>query len=294
MSEESQMDTLAYSSRMLSWAPLGKFVFVIVVLIVNICTESMIVPFITLAIGLILMAYSTNFKIPFFIGLALAEAILILIIGSGVISISGNPAEPAVWQGHILWVQIYMTQASFNQAWLILFRGIAGMAVMMSFATSTPIPHLSQALRQLHLPREISELVVLIYRYGFLLLERMEAMWNAAHSRMGFNGFMNTMKTTASIAMGIFTSSSNLADKAQIALDCRNYQGVFPVYNMPPKMGVKWLLVSALAFACIYFIGTQTLGWINMFEFCNSIRLFFVELFQFIDIHSIFGGVFFE
>lgn len=266
MSEESQMDTLAYSSRMLSWAPLGKFVFVIVVLIVNICTESMIVPFITLGIGIILMAYSTNFKIPFFIALALLEALLILAIGAGVISVTGDPNEPAIWDGQLLWITVHMTEASFNKAWLILFRGVAGMAVMMSFATSTPIPHLSQALRQLHLPREICELVVLIYRYGFLLLERMESMWDAAHSRMGFNGFMNSIKTVAAIAMGIFTSSSNLADKAQIALDCRNYQGVFPVYNMPPRMGLKWILASIIIFAAIFYIGTQTVGWINMYD----------------------------
>lgn len=264
MSEETQMDTLAYSSRMLSWAPLGKFLFVIAILIVNIVTNSMMVPFVTLAIGLILMAYSTNFKIPFFVALALAEAVLILAIGSGMISITGDKADPAIWETHLLWFDIYMTHDSFNKAWLVMFRGVAGMAVMMSFATSTPIPHLSQALKQIHMPREVSELVVLIYRYGFLLLERMDSMWEAAHCRMGFNGFMNTMRTTASIAVGIFTSSSNLADKAQIALDCRNYQGFFPIYNAPPKLGIKWIVVTIVAVVLIYVFGMYTEDWIDM------------------------------
>lgn len=264
MSEETQMDTLAYSSRMLSWAPLGKFLFVIAILIVNIVTNSMMVPFVTLAIGLVLMAYSTNFKIPFFVALALAEAVLILAIGSGMISITGDKADPAIWETHLLWFDIYMTHDSFNKAWLVMFRGVAGMAVMMSFATSTPIPHLSQALKQIHMPREVSELVVLIYRYGFLLLERMDSMWEAAHCRMGFNGFMNTMRTTASIAVGIFTSSSNLADKAQIALDCRNYQGFFPIYNAPPKLGIKWIVVTIVAVVLIYVFGMYTEDWIDM------------------------------
>lgn len=264
MSEEAQMDALAYSSRMLHWAPLGKLLFVITVLIVNICTNSMMVPFITLAIGLGLMAYSTNFKIPFFIALALAEAILILAIGCGMISITGDAGTEAFWDTNILWMHVHMTEDSFNKAWLVLFRGFAGMAVMMSFATSTPIPHLSQALKQIHMPTEVSELVVLIYRYGFLLIERMEVMWNAAACRMGFNGFMNTMRTTASIAVGIFISSSNMADKAQIALECRNYKGVFPVYNEPPKVGLKWILVSAATFAGIFVFGLYTEGWVNM------------------------------
>ncbi len=257
------MDTLAYSSRMLSWAPLGKLLFVIVVLIVNITTSSMLVPFVTLAIGLILMAYSTNFRIPFIIALALAEAFVILVFGCGMVSISGTSGE-VLWDTQVLWIHIHMTVDSFNKAWLILFRGVAGIAVMMAFATSTPIPHLSQALRQIRMPKEVSEIIVLIYRYGFLLLERMQIMWNAASSRMGFSGAKGSISTIASIAVGIFISSTNLADKAQIALDCRNYQGFFPVYNEPAKVGVKWIAVSALAFVLIFLFGMATENWIDM------------------------------
>ncbi|MDO5861459.1 MAG: energy-coupling factor transporter transmembrane component T [Thermoplasmata archaeon] len=263
------MDTLAYSSRMLGWAPLGKLFFVIMVLIANLATSSMLVPVVTLAIGLILMAYSTNFRIPFLIALALAEALVIIAFGCGMVSISGDTGT-VIWDTHILWVHVHMTDDSFNKAWLILFRGVAGMAVMMAFATSTPIPHLSQALRQAKIPTEISELVVLIYRYGFLLLERMEVMWNAASCRMGFNGAMRSISTVASIAVGIFISSTNLADKAQTALECRNYQGYFPVYNQPPKMGVKWLAISVLTFAGMYVFGMYTEGWIDMCDILLS------------------------
>lgn len=266
MSEQMQMDTLAYSSRMLGWAPLGKLLLVIVILVANITTSSMLVPFVTLALGLVLMAYSTNFKIPFIIALAIGEAFLILVFGCGMISISGEGGGDVLWDTDILWVHVNMTVESFNRAWLILFRGVAGITVMMAFATSTPIPHLSQALRQLRIPVEVCEIVVLIYRYGFLLLERMEVMWDAASCRMGFNGFKRTMGTTAAIAMGMFVQSTNLADKAQIALDCRNYRGYFPVYNAPPKVGVKWIAVSVLAFVLIYIFGTCTEGWVNMAE----------------------------
>ncbi len=266
MSEQLEMDALAYSSRMLGWSPLGKLFLVIMVLIANLLTDSMIVPFITLAIGLALMAYSTNFKIPFIIAIALAEAALILIIGAGVLSVNGDLETEAIWDTQILWVHIHMTVESFNRAWLILFRGVAGMAVMMGFATSTPIPHLSQALKQIRIPDEITEIVVLIYRYAFLLLERMEAMWNAASSRMGFNGFKRTMSTVASIAVGIFISSTSMSDKAQVALECRNYRGYFPVYNAPPRMGWKWLVGTIALVVVIYVIGIYTSDWINMYE----------------------------
>ncbi len=264
MSEQTQMDTLAYSSRMLGWAPLGKLLFVIAILIVNIATASVLVTFVTLGIGLTLMAYSTNFKIPFIIFLAILEAFAILIFGAGVISVNGTDTSTVIWDTDFLWMHFHMTVDSFNKAWLILLRGTSGIAVMLSFATSTPIPHMSLAMKQVHMPTELIEIVVLIYRYAFLLLERMEAMWNAAHSRMGFNGARTSINTVAAIAVGIFIQSTSLSDKSQIALDCRNYRGYFPVFSEPAKTGVKWLIVVVVATVAIYMFGEYTADWINM------------------------------
>ena len=262
-SEHIQMDALAYSSRMLNWAPLGKLLLVIVVLIANVMTDSVVTAFAVLAIGLVLMAYSTNMRIPFMLAVAIGEAILILIVACGIISINGDPSEPCIWHADFLWLDLYMTADSFNQAWLVMIRAVAGITVMMAFATSTPIPHLAQALRQIRIPDEICEIVVLIYRYAFLLLERMDTMWSAANSRLGFTGFKRSMRTIASIAVGIFTSSMNLADKAQVSLDCRGYRGYFPIWNRPQRAGVGWVAAAVAVFVLLFVLGTYTEGVID-------------------------------
>lgn len=210
--------------------------------------------------------YSTNMRIPFILGVFIAEAILILIIACGIISINGDTSQPCIWSAQFLWLDFYMTADSFNEAWLVMIRAIAGITMMMAFATSTPIPHLAQALRQIRIPDEICEIVVLIYRYAFLLLERLDTMWSAASSRLGFTGFKRTIKTTASIAVGIFTSSMNLADKAQVSLECRGYRGYFPIYNRPAKTGLAWVALAAVMFVALYFLGTQTEGVIDFAE----------------------------
>ena len=262
-SEHIQMDALAYSSRMLNWAPLGKLLLVIVVLIANVMTDSVVTALAVLAIGLALMAYSTNMRIPFMLGVAIGEAILILIVACGIISINGDTSQPSIWRADFLWLDLYMTADSFNQAWLVMIRAVAGITVMMAFATSTPIPHLAQALRQIRIPDEICEIVVLIYRYAFLLLERMDTMWSAANSRLGFSGFKRSMKTIASIAVGIFTSSMNMADKAQVSLECRGYRGYFPIWNRPQRAGVGWVAAAVAVFALLYVLGMYTEGVID-------------------------------
>jgi len=261
--EHIQMDALAYGSRMVGWSPLGKLMLVVAVLIANVLTDSVILSLAVLALGIALMAYSTNMRIPLMLGLAIGEA-----LACGIISINGNHADPCIWSGKLLWMDLYMTADSFNQACLVMIRAVSGITVMMAFATSTPIPHLSQALRQIKVPREVCEIVVLIYRYAFLLLERMETMWSAAESRMGFSGFMRSLRTVASIAVGIFTSSMNLADKAQICLDCRGYRGYFPIYNRPPKAGAAWVLATVALFAGLVILGHETE---NMIDFAGIV-----------------------
>jgi len=264
VSEQVEMDELAYSSRMVNWAPLGKLLFVLSLLIIGIVSNSILVPMITFSIGMIMMAYSTNLKVPLLIFLAIGEAILIMVLGSGMISILGDHSQPALWQDKILWFNIYMTVQSFNQAWLIFFRAIAGVTLMLSFACSTPIPYLSFAIKSLRCPNEITELIVLIYRYAFLLLERFLVMIDAAQCRLGYNGPMTAMKSYGGAMAGTFIFSMELAEKSEAALACRNYNGTFPIFREPKKLSIKWVVISVVAVVALYFIGDYTSDWVNM------------------------------
>lgn len=264
VSEQTQMDELAYSSRMLNWAPLGKLFFVLVLLIIGLVCDSIVVPLITFCIGLAFMAYSTNFRVPLILALFILEAVVIMIIGSGMISIMGDPSEPALMEGNILWFTIHMTEQSFQRAWLIFFRAIAGVTLMLSFATSTPIPHLAHALRSIKCPVEICEFFVLIYRYSFLLLERFLVMLDAAQCRLGYNGTANALRTYGGAMAGTFIFSMELAEKSEAALACRNYQGYFPIYHKPASMSWKWIAVTAVLAVVLYLINLRTVGWIDM------------------------------
>lgn len=258
MSEQVQMDVLAYGSRMIRWAPLGKLLFTFSLLILALVSDNIFVPIITFCIGLGLMAYSTNFRLPPIIGLAILEAILIMVIGCGMVSILGDSSEPAVLlngTGELLWIDIHITANSFNHAWLIMFRAIAGVTLMLSFASSTPIPHIAHALKQMKVPKEVIEIVVLVYRYAFLLLERAEVMWNAAKCRLGFNGARRSMSTTAGILVNVFITSLEIAERSQPALESRNYSGSFPIYRMPNKIGLYWVILTVMVCTTIYVFG---------------------------------------
>ncbi|MDR1405281.1 MAG: cobalt ECF transporter T component CbiQ [Candidatus Methanoplasma sp.] len=273
LSEQVQMDTLAYGSRMVGWSPLGKLLFILCIIITGLLTDSILVPICTFAIGLTMMIYSTNLKIPSILALAIGESMLIMIIGCGMISIMGSASEPAIWDTDILLFHVYITDASFNLAWLVFMRSAAGVTLMLAFASSTPIPHLSQALGQIKVPKEITEIIVLVYRYSFLLLEEMQIMYRAADCRMGFSGFTKSFRTVAGIAAGVFSSSIDISDRAQNALMCRNYSGTFPVFRSPKKISVGWIAAVIVSAAILFAFGQYSSGWINISEvFFGGIR----------------------
>jgi len=270
-SDQVEIDGIAYSSRMVGWSPLGKLFFTVALLLVGLTADSIVVPIITFCIGLCLMAYSTNFKLPLIILLAIGEAVLIMIIGCGMISILGNHSEAAIFQDKILWFDVYMTKASFDQAWLVFFRAIAGVTLMLSFASSTPIPHFAQACRKLHMPVEIIEIIVLLYRYTFLLLERMLTMIKAAKCRLGCNGVGRTIRSYAGAMVGTFIFSIELAEKSEVSLASRNYQGCFSVYRMPKSISAAWILVTIAAVVMLYFFGRDVVNWNDMSGFFGSL-----------------------
>src|SRR5665647_689380 len=123
---------------------------------------------------------------------------------------------------------------------------------MLFFATSTPIPHLSEAMEQLRLPKEISELVVLIYRYSFLLLELLGTMYLAAQCRLGFKGLRNKFRTSGKLAVGLFTRSMEVADRSQVALECRGFRGEFHSFRPPARVTWVWIIVPVLVFVGLY------------------------------------------
>lgn len=252
------IDEVAYASPAKDWSPLGKLAIALSLLVSSLMASSIVIPFLIFLIGFTLLFYSTKMRFPRVIILALLEGLGIFFIGAIVIAL--------VTPGEILWtinlgiVVLTFSQQGVDLGMLVFLRAVAGVTIMLFFATSTPIPYLANALHQVKVPKEIVELVVLIYRYSFLLLEQMDTMYTAAHCRLGFRGYKNKIRTTAKLAVGMFIRSLDTAERSQVALDCRSFRGVFHCYRPPPKLTMKWVLASIIVFVLMNFINLILIG----------------------------------
>lgn len=244
------MDEISYASPFKDWSPLGKLTLVTALLVASLMASSIAIPLSIFLIGFALLFISTRLRFPPVIALALLEGLFIFAIGALVIALV--TAGETAWSLDLGMITLNFSRQGLDLALLVFLRAVAGVTVMLFFATSTPVPYLANALRQIRLPKEIVELIVLIYRYSFLLLEQMGTMYTAAQCRLGFRGIKNKIKTPSRIAVGMFTRSLDVAERSQVALNCRSFSGEFHCYRPPANITAKWVIASVAAFALLY------------------------------------------
>lgn len=242
---------MAYCSPAYGWPPLGKLALVIALLIASLASSTILVPLLVLGIGLALLVYSTRLRFPRAIALALLDAIVILLISTVILAFVTQGSGEPLFTLDLGFAQLSLYLEGAELAALVFVRAMAGVVVMLFFATSTPIPHFAQALRSLRVPSYLAELVVLVYRYSFLLLEQLDVMYTAAQCRIGFRGTRNKFRTSGKMAVGLFVRSLDVADRSQNALSCRNFHGDFPLYRPPARMTFAWALLPIFVFGSL-------------------------------------------
>lgn len=251
--ESLTLDQIAHSSRFIKVSALAKLFLTLVLLFSSLLSKSFLVPLIVFAIGLVLLFISNSFRLPSILFAIYLNTFIILLLGVLVIAFTGS--GQVVWQSEFLGHALDLRTEALNTALLVLSRGLAGFSVLIFFATSTTIPQLFQALRQLGLPGYLAELTVLVYRYSFLFVEQLLVVHSAASCRMGFRDSRTSLRTLGMILSGMFIRCMDMADRAQNALLCRNFRGEFPLYRLPAPLRPEWFFGILLLLALLIALG---------------------------------------
>lgn len=252
------LDEIAYKSRFRAHSPVGKLLFCLSLLAASLLSPTPLVPLIVLAISTALLCASTKFSLPKILAATYASTALFMLASAAVFAFL-QPGK-IIFSFQPLAFPPALTREGINLSVLLACRGLAGLAILFFFSSSTPLPHLFTALLQVGVPQYLAELTILVYRYSFMLLEQMGQMYTAASCRLGFSSLSRSFHTSGSILSGLFGRSMDFADRAQAALSCRNYSGSFPAFRKPAPLTAAWIGASALSLALLYAIGHSASG----------------------------------
>lgn len=136
-------------------------------------------------------------------------------------------------------------------------RILGGMATLLCFALTTPLPELMRAARSFRCPPLLVELTLIMYRYIFLLLEEGGRIRTAQRARAGYRTFRSAMRASSMLGGMLLLRTCDRAERSFEAMRCRGYRGAL---SAPPESGISpgnWraLGVGVAMLGGLYLIG---------------------------------------
>lgn len=230
------IDKLCYHSK-LRYANAGeKFAFAVITLAICVVGRSAFVSGIVLITTGILTVWKGGIPLSAYMRYLTAPLIfLILSTLAIVVNISQEPSDLfslsiGTW---------YLTGSwqAFIYAVNLIFTALASVSCLYFLSFNTPMTDILGVMEKLHCPKLMIELMLLIYRYIFVLLETASAISIAQKSRLGNRNYITSLKSFAALLSVVFIRSVKRSRMLYDAMESRCYDGTIHVLqeHFPPE-----------------------------------------------------------
>ncbi len=149
---------------------------------------------------------------------------------------------------------IYTSKAQIIMTLKLVIKVFACVSIMQSLILSTMPYEIINALRNMHLPKLLVELMNLIYRFIFILIESYMNMQNSAASRLGYRNFKTSMTSFGNIASNILIVSLKKANAYYTAMEARCFDGDLNFLQDEKRLYGKNVLAVFLFVLFMFFI----------------------------------------
>lgn len=117
------------------------------------------------------------------------------------------------------------TEKAVLEAAIVTGKVLTGTACLYMISLTTPVYELTGVLRRHHLPEVMIELMVLMYRFLFELLELYEHMKQSAQARLGDIGIRQGYRSFFGICANLLVLAFRRASDSYDAMEARGYDG---------------------------------------------------------------------
>lgn len=250
--EQFEIDFYAYASKIRGWNPTFKVSLAVLLLIMCITMNN---PYVSVTV-LIAMAYLTMVKggleaLEYFSVLTIPSAFILL----GTVTIAFDFAWQPIGQYnlHFVFFYIYTSQEKLREMIFIILKAFAAVSTLQMMALSTPSSEIIAVMRKAHVPKLIIELMNMIYRYIFILLNVYSKMKNSAESRQGYCDFMTSLHTFGGIVSNMLVISMKKTNVYYDAMEARCYDGEMIFLEEDKKIELTQI-IWATVFIIILFL----------------------------------------
>lgn len=240
-----KIDALAHTNALKKLPTPEKAVFAIFAIVFVTASKSITAAIIIFVVNFLLTVYMA--KIPFVTYLKL------LSVPAGFIFVT---AITLLTSFHGL--MPYVNLNNLAQVKLLLATSLAGISAMYFLALTTPFINLAEFFIKLRLPQVLVELMLLIYRFIFVMLEVSFAITTAQRARLGYEGLRNGYRSLALLIGNLFINAYRRSNQLFLAMTARNYTGTITVLLTEEKISplrAIWIAIYFGALTALVMVG---------------------------------------
>lgn len=148
-----------------------------------------------------------------------------------------------IWQFHpVSWINLSITTGAVRESALILCR-VFGCSVSLFFiCLTTPMTDLFNGMKRAGIPIDLIDLMMIVYRFIFIFYAQAVEIWQAQVMRLGYSRPKEAIRSFSMLCGMLFISSWNAGEDLIHAMDCRCYNGVFPVLDQAEPIQIQSLV----------------------------------------------------
>lgn len=240
------IDFYAYNSNIRNWNPAFKVYFSVLMLILCIVLDN---PYVSAAV-IIAMAYLTVVKGKLQTSkylTILGVQIGFIILGTFTIAVDFSKQPIGQYNLYLGFCYMFTSLEKLNKVAFLILKVFAAVSSLQMMILSTPSSEIIYVLRKSHVPKLIVELMNIIYRYIFILIDVYTKMKNSAEAREGYCDFKTSCYTFGGIVSNMLVISLKKANDYYDAMEARCYDGDL-IFLEENKKVEKIQVMSAVAF----------------------------------------------
>ncbi|WP_010249584.1 cobalt ECF transporter T component CbiQ [Acetivibrio cellulolyticus] len=239
------IDYFAYSSKIRQWNATLKVILSILTIILCILLNNVYVSIVVIfsMAYLVIKVGGLGFH-DYLSILTVPLAFILLSILAIVVDFSGQPVgEYRLYFGL---GYLYTTKAMLKGGVFLMLKIIAAISALQLMILTTPSSEIISVMRKTRLPNDFIDLMNMIYRYIFILLDVFARMKNAAESRLGYRDFRTSCYTFGNGASNMLVLSLKKADAYYDAMEARCYDGELRFLEEDKKAEIKLIILATV------------------------------------------------
>jgi len=150
---------------------------------------------------------------------AFSIIVLLFMLGGGEVLWRFSPVS---------WINLTITEGAVRQSALVLSRVLGCTISLFFIALTTPVTDLFNGMKRARIPIELIDLMMIVYRYIFIVHAQAVEIWHAQVMRLGYSRPRESIRSFSMLCGMLFISSWIAGEDLIRAMDCRCYNGIIP------------------------------------------------------------------